>query len=192
METLIQNCQQFAFVKCNNLNWNVWNSNTRLIHNTNRFVWLYFMLLKNFLFLTIHIDFSHTSFIVVNNKRNLNMAKQMQGEQVCDQLDLVQFWDSDRAFFINIAGDPDIGSIKSLHTLFVKHLDHILVNFEQNRMFRTIESFELFDKKVVNYFWQSIDAILENVFVTKETVWCHTINSFIVKICTKHCNLDQS
>ena len=48
--------------------------------------------------------------------------------------------------FITIA-DPDIGSIKSFHLLSVKHLDQILVNFEQNRMVRTIENFELFDRK---------------------------------------------
>ena len=54
-------------------------------------------------------------------------------------------WFSDRAFLITIA-DPDIGIIKSLHIIFVKHLDHILVNFEQNRTVRTIENFELFDK----------------------------------------------
>ena len=35
-------------------------------------------------------------------------------------------WFSDRAFLITIA-DPDIGIIKYLPTLFVKHLDHILV-----------------------------------------------------------------
>ena len=37
--------------------------------------------------------------------------------------------------------------VLSLHTLFVKHLDHILVNFEQNRMGQTIQNFELFDTK---------------------------------------------
>ena len=48
--------------------------------------------------------------------------------------------------FITIA-DPDIGSIKSLYTLFVKHLDHIRVNFEQNRMVRTITNFSFLTKK---------------------------------------------
>ena len=37
-------------------------------------------------------------------------------------------------------------TFKSLHTLFDKYLDHILVKFEQNRMVRTIQNFELFPK----------------------------------------------
>ena len=41
---------------------------------------------------------------------------------------------------------------KSLHTLFVKHLDHILVNFEQNRMVRTIQNFEVFHEKWLTIF----------------------------------------
>ena len=36
--------------------------------------------------------------------------------------------------------------LKSLHTLFDKYLDHMLVKFEQNRTVRTIKKFELFDK----------------------------------------------
>ena len=43
--------------------------------------------------------------------------------------------------------DADIESLKSLHTLFDKYLDHMLVIFEQNRMVPTIQNFELFDKK---------------------------------------------
>ena len=43
--------------------------------------------------------------------------------------------------------DADIKSLKSLHTLFDKYLDHMLVKFEQNRMVQTIQYFELFDKK---------------------------------------------
>ena len=43
--------------------------------------------------------------------------------------------------------DADIGSLKSLHTLFDKYLDYTLVKFEQNRMVRTIQKIELFDKK---------------------------------------------
>ena len=34
----------------------------------------------------------------------------------------------------------------SLHTLFDKYSDHMLVKFEQIRMVRTIQNFELFDK----------------------------------------------
>ena len=36
----------------------------------------------------------------------------------------------DRAFYVTIA-NADIGSLKSLHTLFDKYLDHMLVKFEQ-------------------------------------------------------------
>ena len=54
-------------------------------------------------------------------------------------------WFSDRAFYATIA-DVDIGSQKSLHTLFDKYLDHMLGKFEQSRMVRTIQNFELFDK----------------------------------------------
>ena len=32
----------------------------------------------------------------------------------------------------------DIGSLKSLHTLFVKYLDHLLVKFERNRMVEAV------------------------------------------------------
>ena len=58
---------------------------------------------------------------------------------------------------------PDLGSITSLRTLFVKHLDHILVNLEQNCMVQTLENFDLFDKK-----WLTIFDILDNIFVTEK------------------------
>ena len=67
----------------------------------------------------------------------------------------------DRAFYVTIA-DADIGSLKSLHTLFDKYLDHMLVKFEQNRKVRTIQNFVLFDKrwlttfdKVLTPFWKT-------------------------------------
>ena len=43
-------------------------------------------------------------------------------------------------YFITIA-DTDIGSLKSLHTLFDKCLDHMLVEFEQSRMVQTTQNF---------------------------------------------------
>ena len=43
--------------------------------------------------------------------------------------------------------NADIESLKSLHTLFDKYLDHMLVKFEQNCMIQTTRNFELFDKK---------------------------------------------
>ena len=54
-------------------------------------------------------------------------------------------------FYITIA-DADIGSLKSLHTLFDKYLDHMLVKFKPNRMVRTIQNFELYDKKWLTIF----------------------------------------
>ena len=50
--------------------------------------------------------------------------------------------------------DADIGSLKSLHTLLDKYLDDMLVEFEQNRMVRTIQNFVLFDK-VLTPFWKT-------------------------------------
>ena len=68
--------------------------------------------------------------------------------------------------------DAGIGSLKSLHTLFHKYLDHMLVKFEQNRAVRTIQFLELFDqkkkKKMINHFWQSVDAILETFLWLKQ------------------------
>ena len=43
--------------------------------------------------------------------------------------------------------NADIGSLKSLHNLFGKYLDHMLVKFEQNCMVQTTRNLELFDKK---------------------------------------------
>ena len=46
---------------------------------------------------------------------------------------------SSREFYIRAYHytDIDIGSLKSLHTLFDKYLDHMLVKFEQNHMVRS-------------------------------------------------------
>ena len=52
----------------------------------------------------------------------------------------VKNWFSEWIFYVTIA-DADIGSLKSLHTLFDKYLDHMLVKFEQNRMLQTIQNF---------------------------------------------------
>ena len=67
----------------------------------------------------------------------------------------------DILFYVTFS-DTDIGSLKSLHTLFDKYLDHMLVKFEQNRMVGTIQKFELFDKtwltifdKVLTPFWKT-------------------------------------
>ena len=52
---------------------------------------------------------------------------------------------SDRAFHVTIT-DADIGSQDSLRTLFYKYLGHVLVKFEQNRLVRNKQNFELFSK----------------------------------------------
>ena len=51
-----------------------------------------------------------------------------------------------RVFYVTIA-DADIGSLKSLHTLFDKYLDHMQLKFEQYHMVWTIQNFVLSDKK---------------------------------------------
>ena len=59
--------------------------------------------------------------------------------------------------------DSDIESLKSLHTLFDKYLDHLLVKFEQNHMVRNKQNFERFGKnclaifeKVLVPFWKRL------------------------------------
>ena len=53
---------------------------------------------------------------------------------------------SDRVFYVAIT-DSDIGSPKSLRTLFDKYLSHNMVKFEQNRMIENVQNFRLFAKK---------------------------------------------
>ena len=53
---------------------------------------------------------------------------------------------SNLAFYVTVT-DADIESLKSLHILFDKHLDHILVKVEQNRIIENVHNFELFFKK---------------------------------------------
>ena len=79
---------------------------------------------------------------------------------------------SDRAFYVTHDSDADILSLKSLLTLFDKFLDHMLGKFEQNRMVQIMQNFVPFRQKMVNIFWQSVDAILEDVSVTETIVWC--------------------
>ena len=58
---------------------------------------------------------------------------------------------------------------KSLHILFDKYLDHVLVKIEQNRMVRTIQIFELFDQK-----W-----LRANPWLVTLHFWLHNITYFI-------------
>ena len=60
-------------------------------------------------------------------------------------------WFSDGKFYI-IIPDADIESPQSLHTLFDKYLDHMLMKFERNPKVWTIQNFELFDKKWLTIF----------------------------------------
>ena len=68
--------------------------------------------------------------------------------------------------------DTDTESLKSLHTLFDKYLDHMRVKLEQNRMVQTIKFWSFWEKQMVNHFWQSVDAILEDVSVNETIIWC--------------------
>ena len=52
----------------------------------------------------------------------------------------------------------------------------MLVKFEQNCMVGNIQNFELLEKKMVNHFLESVEAILEDVPVTKTAFWCKNIN----------------
>ena len=61
------------------------------------------------------------------------------------------------------------------------------MKFEQNRMVRTIQNNVLFDKKMVSNFWQSVDAILEDVSATETIIWCLNINlKTIIFQCSKN------
>ena len=46
--------------------------------------------------------------------------------------------------------NADTGSLKSLHTIFDIYLDHILAQFQPNRMVKNV-NFELFEKKKTNF-----------------------------------------
>ena len=48
--------------------------------------------------------------------------------------------------------DADIGSLKSLHTLFDKYLDHMLLKFVQNRKIKNVKNSEFFGKTCLTIF----------------------------------------
>ena len=112
--------------------------------------------------------------ICLNLNRTLWLRSSLKTSQSTSTPNLLhRNWVSDRAFFITI-GDPDIESMKSLHIIFVYYLDHILVNLEQNRMVRTIDNLKFcfvlfcFFFLMIYHFWQSIDAIMDDTFVTEK------------------------
>ena len=78
---------------------------------------------------------------------------------------------SDRAFYDTLA-DADIGQLKSLHTLFDKSLDHMLMKFEQTRMVRTIQNFELYDKKRLTILDKVLTPLWKTISATEKIVWC--------------------
>ena len=69
------------------------------------------------------------------------------------------------AFYFTIT-DADMQSLKSLHTLFDKYLDHVRVEFDGNRILRNIEKLA-FWRKMVNHFRESVGTILKDVSGTK-------------------------
>ena len=73
-------------------------------------------------------------------------------------------------YFYIVIADADIESLKSLHTLFDKYFDHMLVKFEQNRMVRTIPNFQLFDKKWLTIFDNVLTHHFEDVSATETIV----------------------
>ena len=50
-----------------------------------------------------------------------------------------------------VYADTDIESLKSLHKLFDKYLDHMLMKFEQNHIVHTIQNFVLLDKNGLQF-----------------------------------------
>ena len=71
-----------------------------------------------------------------------------------------EHWFSDRILYITVA-DVNIGSL-------VPHADEIWTkSYGPNNT-----NFWAFWQKMVNHFWQSVNAILEDVSVTETIVWC--------------------
>ena len=66
---------------------------------------------------------------------------------------------------------------KSLHILFYKYLDHVLVKIEQNRMVRTIQIFELFDQKWLTIFYKVLTPFWKTFLWLKQLFDAKLINS---------------
>ena len=89
--------------------------------------------------------------------------------------------------------NADIGSLKSLHTLFDKYLAHMPVEFEQNRMVRTMQNFVLFDRKwltifdkVLTPFWKMF-LWLKQLFDAKILIQsCDEYTKTIIFQCSKN------
>ena len=66
---------------------------------------------------------------------------------------------------------------KSLHILFYKYLDHVLVKIEQNRMVRNIQIFKLFDKKWLTIFYKVLTPFWKTFLWLKQLFDAKLINS---------------
>ena len=68
--------------------------------------------------------------------------------------------------------NTDTESLMSLHTLFDTYLEYMLTKFVANRMVRSVQNMELFDKKpsFQKTFLKNIDAILQDVSVSETIV----------------------
>ena len=66
---------------------------------------------------------------------------------------------------------------KSLHILFDKYLDHVLVKIEQNRMVRTIQIFELFDQKWLTIFYKVLTHFWKTFLWLKQLFDAKLLNS---------------
>ena len=66
---------------------------------------------------------------------------------------------------------------KSLHILFDKYLDNMLVKIEQNRMVRTIQIFELFDQKWLTICYKVLTPFWKTFLWLKQLFDAKLINS---------------
>ena len=76
----------------------------------------------------------------------------------------------------NTVANAATRGLKFLHTLFDTYLHNMLAKFEPNRMVQNVQNFEGFflKKKMIlsNHFWQSVDALLQDVSVAETNVEC--------------------
>ena len=110
--------------------------------------------------------------------RTYNMTSIYNNMEAIERKIYCQDWCSDRVFYFTVTvTDADIDNLK-YHLLFLnKYLYHRLAEFEHYRKHPKFWSFlEKKKKKTLNYFWQSVDDIVEEVTVAKTIVWCWTVD----------------
>ena len=97
---------------------------------------------------------------------------------------LIQKWFSYRAFYVTIT-TAYIWSLKSLNTLFDKYFTTCWWNVKKivwSKPYKILS----FLTKMVNHFWQRVNAILEDVSVNEIIVWCLNMNlKTIIFPCSK-------